>query len=397
MSAKWQDTLEQRQQNLKDSALWRSRKELASPQQTHIEVGGSKLINFSSNDYLGLASLDQLKGQAIKQIEQWGVGSGASHLVCGHQSPHHELEQSLANFVGAQRAVLFSTGYMANLAVASTFTTMHDLILQDKLNHASLIDGAQLSPAQFKRYAHTNIKHTEQLLINTDYENALIMSDGVFSMDGNVAPLQDLKQLADDQDALLFVDDAHGFACMGSSGRGALELFKLAPVNNVLLMGTLGKAVGSFGAFVAGDELYIEQLIQSARSYIYTTALPPAVAGTSIASINHIIEHGNELRVSLKRNVELFKQGVKQMGLELMESNSPIQPLIIGDEQGALDLSQRLYELGFLVSAIRPPTVPKGTARLRFTFSASHTVDDIDALLMTMTQVITAKGADYGH
>ena len=306
---------------------------MASQQQATINVGDSPLINFSSNDYLGLAASPDLISVAGEAIKQWGVGSGASHLVCGHQTPHHELEKTLAEFVGAQRAVLFSTGYMANLAVATALTTKQDLILQDKLNHASLIDGAQLSAAQFKRYAHGNVEHAAQFLSNSDYANAMIMTDGVFSMDGNIAPLGQLKELADQHQALLYVDDAHGLGCYGASGRGALEAHGLSPRDNVLLMGTLGKAIGSFGAFVAGDALYIEQLIQSARSYIYTTALPPAVAATSMSSINYIVEHGVELRASLQRNVDLFKKGITKLGLNLMPSDSAIQPLIIGAEQ----------------------------------------------------------------
>ena len=399
MTNRWINALEKRQLSIKEASLWRSRKELTSPQQPSINIEGldSSLVNFSSNDYLGLASSLELSSLACRQVQQWGVGSGASHLVCGHQTPHHELELSLAKFVGAERAVLFSTGYMANIAVASALTTKRDLILQDKLNHASLIDGARLSEAQFKRYAHGNIEHAQMLLEDTEYENALLMTDGVFSMDGNVAPLDKLKRLADKQDALLFVDDAHGLACLGSSGKGVLELFGMKPTNNVLLMGTLGKAVGSFGAFVAGDEVFIEHLIQSARSYIYTTALPPAVAGTSSAAIEYIVQNGTVLRQSLQANINQFKQGVEKIGLELMPSNSAIQPLVLGDEQRALDFSQQLQERGFLVGAIRPPTVPKGSARLRFTFSATHSQGDIERLLLAIDDVSAEQGVknDY--
>jgi len=362
MSTQWQEHLKERQQRLK------------------------ALLNFSSNDYLGLANHPELIEAAKQSLEQWGVGSGASHLVCGHLEPHHKLEQKIASFVGAERAVLFSTGYMANLAVATALTSKRDLILQDKLNHASLIDGARLSDAQFKRYAHGNVSHAQTILASSRCDKALIMTDGVFSMDGNIAPLIQLKQLSDDHDALLFIDDAHGLACMGESGRGALELAGLTPCENVLLMGTLGKAVGSFGAFVAGDALYIEQLIQSARSYIYTTAIPPVVAATSMASIELIEQQGTVLRDSLERNIEQFKRGAQELGLTLMDSNSAIQPLVLGDEDKALALSARLYDQGFLVTAIRPPTVPKGSARLRFTLSASHSSDQITQLLNALKE-----------
>ena len=389
---KWFDALEKRQRILKDASLWRSRRELNSPQQARINVSGSSLVNFSSNDYLGLANLPELSSVACREVQQWGIGSGASHLVCGHQAPHHKLEQSLADFVGAERAILFSTGYMANIAVASALTTKRDLILQDKLSHASLIDGARLSDAKFKRYAHGNSEHAKTLLNNTKFENALLMTDGVFSMDGNVAPLDELTQLIDEKEALLLVDDAHGFACLGASGKGALELFGLTPTGNILLMATLGKAVGSFGAFVAGDEIFIEQLIQTARSYIYTTALPPAVAATSNAAIEYIAHNGETLRKSLLANINQFKQGINKIGLELMPSESAIQPLVLGDEQRALAFSHALQEQGFLVSAIRPPTVPKGSARLRFTLSVSHSSGDIDRLLQAVNDVAIKYG-----
>ena len=397
MSMKWFDALEKRQRTLKEASLWRSRRELNSPQQAYINVSGSALVNFSSNDYLGLANLPELSSAACQQVQQWGIGSGASHLVCGHQTPHHKLEQSLAEFVGAERAILFSTGYMANIAVASALTSKHDLILQDKLNHASLIDGARLSDAKFKRYAHGNVEHAKTLLSKTEFDNALLMSDGVFSMDGNVAPLDELKQLADKEQALLLIDDAHGFACLGKSGRGALELFGLTPTGNILLMGTLGKALGSFGAFVAGDEIFIEQLIQSARSYIYTTALPPAVAGTSNAAVDYVVRNGVALRKSLMANINQFKEGIQEIGLELMPSDSAIQPLVLGDEQRALNFSQELQQRGFLVSAIRPPTVPVGLARLRFTFSAIHSSRDIDNLLVAIDDVVVKQRSQNDH
>ena len=381
MSKQWQQSLRQRQIQIKDSSLWRVRRELDSAQSSKIMIDGDALLNFSSNDYLGLANHPKLIASAQNAIAQWGVGSGASHLVCGHQAPHHKLEQALANYVGAESVVLFSTGYMANLAVATALTSKRDLILQDKLNHASLIDGARLSDAQFKRYAHANVEHAGRLLQGSQFDNALIMTDGVFSMDGNVAPLHQLKLLADKHQALLFVDDAHGLGCMGESGRGALAAFGLTPSDNVLLMGTLGKAFGSFGAFVAGDSIYIEQLIQSARSYIYTTALPPAVAATSCAAISLLDESGDTLRHRLQENIEYFKLGAQDLDLTLMPSDSAIQPLMLGDENTALAVSASLYKQGFLVTAIRPPTVPKGSARLRFTLSASHATEQIEQLL----------------
>lgn len=387
MSDRWRAALIQRQADLKASNLWRQRRELQSAQQPAIELNDTSLLNFSSNDYLGLANHPQLIALAQSAVADWGIGSGASHLVCGHQRPHHQLESALAEFVGAERALLFSTGYMANLALSTALCTKHDLILQDKLNHASLIDGARLSQALFKRYRHNDVEHAQTILAQTEYQNALIMTDGVFSMDGDIAPLAQLKEIADQTHSVLVVDDAHGLGCVGDGGCGSLALSNLKPCDNVLLMGTLGKAVGSFGAFVAGDALYIEQLIQTARSYIYTTALPPSVAAASKASIELIANDGNVLRQRLNERIHQFKDGVARLGLELMPSDTAVQPLVLGDEAFALAFSERLYQAGFMVTAIRPPTVPAGSARLRFTFSATHTSEQVAALLVAIDDV----------
>lgn len=379
--------LQAQQADLRAKDLWRTRHTLTSAQQPLVQYDGESVVNFSSNDYLGLANHPALIEAAVKASQQWGVGSGASHLVCGHQTPHHQLEESLAEYVGAERALVFSSGYMANLAVCTALLAKPDLILQDKLNHASLIDGARLSDAQFKRYAHADLRHARALLSDSQYRHCLILTDGVFSMDGDVAPLAELKALVDDVGGLLVVDDAHGFACVGDSGRGSLEQCGLTPQGNVLMMGTLGKALGNFGAFVAGDETYIEQLIQSARSYIYTTALPPAVAATTDAALSLVRTQGDELRAVLAQRISYFKTRAEQANLRLMPSKTAIQPLVVGDESVAMALSHYLFDAGFYVTAIRPPTVPTGSARLRFTLCATHTEQQIDELFNALACV----------
>lgn len=386
MEHSWHSALLSDQQSRHDAKLWRKRNTLQSPQQSVITLAGRDLTNFSSNDYLGLANHPQLVKSAIDAAKVWGLGSGASHLVCGHQRPHHELELVLAEFVGAEKALLFSSGYMANLALSVAFVEKNDLVLQDKLNHASLIDGARLSSATFKRYAHKDLAHAERILQTTPFEKSLLMTDSVFSMDGDAAPLKELKRLADSYNGVLIVDDAHGFGVTGKSGQGSLAACEIKPCGNVLMMGTLGKALGSYGAFVAGDAIYIEQLIQNARSYIYTTAVPALLASASLQALCVLREEGDDLRRQLANNIERFRRGALLKGFSLLESHTAIQPWLIGDEAAALTISERLFELGFYVTAIRPPTVPKGTARLRITLSAAHSSDQVDALLHAMEQ-----------
>lgn len=394
MQQTWRNSLLEQQAVQRDAHRWRTRVKIDSPQQAHIKVGGRQLLNFASNDYLGLANHPRLIQASACAGQTWGVGAGASHLVCGHQSLHDELEQGLAKFVGAQRALLFSTGYMANLAICTAFTNKHDLILQDKLNHASLIDGAALSSSASRRYAHLDLHHAEQILNAEQYDKSLIITDGVFSMDGDSAPLAQLKTLADAHNGLLVVDDAHGFGVMGQNGAGSLAAAGLAPSDNVLLMGTLGKACGSFGAFVAGDDVYIEQLIQSARSYIYTTALPAPVVAASLEAVQLIKEQGSERISHLRCLIEQFRESTIELDLESQGSSTPIQPLIVGSEAAALAWNEALLERGFYVSAIRPPTVPKGSARLRVTLSAAHTREHVAQLADALAQ--TQRELPYG-
>jgi 8-amino-7-oxononanoate synthase len=310
------------------------------------------------------------------------VGSGSAHLICGHSSAHHALEDELAEFTGRSRALLFSTGYMANLGVISALVGRADSVFEDRLNHASLLDGGLLSGAKFKRYAHADMEHL-QARLQTAAGNKLIVTDGVFSMDGDVAPLPALVETANQNNAWLMVDDAHGLGVLGKQGAGLVRQFGLSQDDVPVLMGTLGKAFGTFGAFVAGSEILIETLIQQAKTYIYTTAMPPAIAEATRASLKLVITD-NWRREKLNELVNHFRAGAAQLGLTLMDSTTAIQPILIGDSQQAVQLSNGLLDAGFLVSAIRPPTVPEGSARLRVTFSALHKIEQVDRLLTAL-------------
>lgn len=361
---------------------YRSHQTFDSPQQVHSTINGKAITSFCSNDYLGLANHPKINAAFKQGIDDWGTGAGAAHLVNGHRSPHQALELALAEHVGKPRALLFSTGYMANLAIATALVGKGDSILQDKLNHASMIDGAQLSAAKLSRYQHVNADSLKQQLSNAA-GNKLIMTDGVFSMDGNIAPLPQIASLAKQHDALLMIDDAHGLGVLGNGGAGCIEHFGLAHDDVPIVMGTLGKALGSFGAFVAADDDVIETLIQFGRSYIYTTASPPALACASLSALR-IVQNEAWRRDKLNELIALFKAEAQRIGLALMPSDTPIQPIVIGDEQRCVDISQRLFNDGLHVTAIRPPTVPDGTARLRVTLSAEHSEADVKTLIQTL-------------
>ena len=358
---------------------YRQRLQQQAPAGREAVINGQRLINFCGNDYLGLASHPQLVAAFKKAADEFGVGSGASHLVCGHSHYHHALEEQLAAFCGRPRALLFSTGYMANLGVIQALVGKGDAVFEDRLNHASLIDGGLASGARFRRYQHADVRSLASQLSDSDAHRKLVVTDGVFSMDGDVAPLAALADVCEQHQAWLMVDDAHGFGVLGEQGGGCVAdqgVQRRVPV----LVGTLGKAFGTFGAFVAGSDELIETLIQFARPYIYTTALPPAVAAATLASLT-LLREENWRREKLRSLIDRFRDGAAQRGFQLMDSTTPIQPLLIGADGAALALSQRLRERGFLISAIRPPTVPEGTARLRITFSAAHEPDDIDRLI----------------
>ncbi len=359
--------------------LYRSRRQISCAQSPELRVDGRSLLSFCSNDYLGLAAHPEVIAALQRGANQYGVGSGAAHLVIGHSHAHHALEEELADFTGHPRALLFSTGYMANIGIISALLGRGDTVFEDRLNHASLIDGGILSRARLKRYPHADASHLAHQLGETQGEK-LIVTDGVFSMEGDIAPLSELANIARAHDAWLMVDDAHGLGVLGEEGRGSPSHLGLNPNDVPILMGTLGKAFGTFGAFVAGSEALIETLIQQARSYIYTTALPPAIAEATRTSLR-LVRTDEWRRERLRELVRRFRSGAQQLGLPLMDSITPIQPLLAGSAEQALAWSQRLEAQGILVSAIRPQTVPEGSARLRITLSAIHRDEHIDRLL----------------
>lgn len=357
--------------------------------RVEVSAGNAPLIDFCGNDYLGLAHHPQIVAALSEATARYGVGSGAAHLVTGHGIEHSKLEETIAEYTGRERALLFSTGYMANLAVITTLAESGDAVLLDRLNHASIIDGARLSGARFKRYAHNDATAAETAL--REYANdpdraTLVATDGLFSMDGDLAPLPNLAAACARHRAWLVVDDAHGLGILGPRGRGTLEHFKLTADDVPVLVGTFGKAFGTFGAFVAGDANLIEYLMQKARSYIYTTALPQVLA----AATRRAMELSDEESWRRERVLALaqrFRKGAEQLGLPLAVSGTPIQPVIIGRSENALKAQEKLLEKGFWVAAIRPPTVPADTARLRVTLSAAHSEAQVDRLLDALDQV----------
>jgi 8-amino-7-oxononanoate synthase len=368
------------------SALRRRRRVIEAYPNTgdgsRVLVDGRLLRVFCSNDYLGLAQHREVVAALQTASAQFGAGSGAAHLVTGHSAPHHQLEAQLAAYTGRERALLFSTGYMANLGVLAAFAGRDEAVLEDRLNHASLIDGARLSGARLLRYRHADAGDAAAVLAGRT-DCAVIATDGLFSMDGDVAPLRELAELAARHRAWLLIDDAHGLGVLGASGRGSLEVAGLDARAAPLLVGTLGKAFGCFGAFVAGDEAVIEFLLQRARTGTYTTALPPGIAAAASMALQ-VAQRESWRREQLQARVAQFRAGAAALKLPLTGSSSPIQPLMVGDASRALRLSRALYELGYWVTAIRPPTVPAGSARLRLTLSAAHSAADVDELLVAL-------------
>ncbi|MRT62957.1 8-amino-7-oxononanoate synthase [Pseudomonas sp. CAH-1] len=364
--------------------LYRQRPLLESPQGPEVVVDGQRLLAFCSNDYLGLANHPEVVGASQAGAERWGVGGGASHLVIGHSTPHHQVEEALAELTGRPRALLFSTGYMANLGAITALVGQGDTVLQDRLNHASLLDGGLLSGARFNRYLHNDPASLASRL-DKAVGNTLVVTDGVFSMDGDLADLPALAEVARARGAWLMVDDAHGLGTLGAQGGGIVEHFGLGVDDVPVLIGTLGKACGTSGAFVAGSEELIEALVQFARPYIYTTSQPPALACATLKSLE-LLRRESWRREHLAALIRQFREGAQQIGLELMDSPTPIQPIVIGDSAQALRLSRMLRERGLLVTAIRPPTVPAGSARLRVTLSAAHSQAQVQLLLNALAE-----------
>ncbi|GAA0204575.1 8-amino-7-oxononanoate synthase [Kangiella japonica] len=381
MWSKLQSQLKQRQAQ----DMMRRRLTLESGQDTEISINGQHFINFSSNDYLGLASHPKLIESTLKATQRFGTGSGSSHLVAGHSHEHHQLEDELAEFLGVERTLLFSSGFMANYGVLTALFDRKDLIVQDKLNHASLIDGGRASEAKMLRYGHNDMNSLERQLQH-QVETKVVVTDGVFSMDGDLAPLPQILELTEHSKSNLMVDDAHGFGVLGTSGRGTIEHFGIEQNKADIYMATFGKALGGYGAFVAGKEVLIESLVQFARSYIYTTALPPAVAATNRAGLA-LVQSEPERRQQLHDNINYFKQLATEKSLPLMQSDTAIQPVLLRTNERALEVSQGLLEKGLLVVAIRPPTVPENSARLRITLTANHRRQHIEQLVEAISEL----------
>ena len=371
---------------LESDGLRRRRRTLETSCGPLARADGRELISFCSNDYLGLASDPALIEAASAGARTWGVGSGASHLVSGHLLPHEALELQLAAFTGFPKALLLSTGFMANLAIVPTLVGRGDAVFADKLNHASLIDAVQLSRAESQRYPHGDLAVLERMLGASTAKRKLILTDAVFSMDGDLAPLPELLELAERFDAWLVIDDAHGFGVLGPQGRGALAHFALPHAERIIYMGTLGKAAGASGAFVAGSATVIEWLLQRARTYIFTTGSSPIIACALLASLD-LIEHGDERRTHLQRLTAQLRDGLANTRWQLVPSPTAIQPIIIGDNHEALRVANALFERGLWVPAIRPPTVPKGTARLRVSLTAARTNEQVEQLVLALREL----------
>lgn len=374
----------------RQQSLLRKTVTLAGPQTPNATFSERQYKAFCSNDYLGLANHPALIRGLNESAQQYGVGGGSSHLVCGHLAPHQALEEALADWLGYERVMLFSAGYMANLGVISALAAKDRPVAQDKLNHASLLDGAILAQAPLRRYLHGDVASADKLLSKLATPG-LLVTDGIFSMDGDLAPLAELSKLAIKHDWLLMVDDAHGLGCVGEQGRGSLALEGLNADSLPILVGTFGKAFGTSGAFVATSHAMAEYLTQFARPYVYTTAMSPAIAGATLTALKLIQSaEGQERREKLAQHIAYFRRRVGQLPVKLMASNTAIQPIVIGESSTAIKVSDALKSLGIWCTAIRPPTVPVGSARLRITLSASHTDDDLVFLCDSLECVLTS-------
>jgi len=372
---------------IKESGLYRELKAVENAQDTRIDIEGKTYLSFCSNNYLGLANHPSVIEAVKKAVDEYGWGACASRLVSGNMTLHEALEKEISRFKRKDAAIVFPTGYMANLGVISSLVSGGDLVISDKLNHASIIDGCRLSGADFRVYAHCNMEKLETILKKTSkYNRKLIVTDSVFSMDGDLAPLPDIVRIAKEYNAMVMVDEAHGTGVFGENGRGVVEYFNLDNEVDVV-MGTLSKAIGSLGGYVCGDDDLISYLRNKARPFMYTTALPPAVCAASIASIN-LIQEDPSLREALWNNVRCIKERLESLGIDMISSQSQIIPLLIGDTQKAVDISKLLYERGILIPAIRPPTVPANSSRLRMTVMSSHTQADLESLFNSLREVV---------
>ena len=381
-------------QERREHNLYRTRLVVDTPQGVTVRIDGRNYLSFCSNDYLGLANHPDVVAAFHRGLDEFGSGSGAAHLITGHSRAHHALEEELAAFLQRPRVLLFSTGYMANLGVMSALLGRGDRVFEDHTNHASLLDGARLSGARLLRYHHGDAASLDARLATAPAGELLVATDGVFSMDGDMAPLAQLAGVAARHGAWFMVDDAHGLGVTGPGGRGSVAQAGLDMTQVPILVGTLGKAFGTFGAFVAGSDDLIETLIQEARTYIYTTAPPPALASATRAALR-LVREEDWRREHLQRLTDRFRSGARQLGLALCDSETPIQPLLAGAADEALRLSQALREQGILITAIRPPTVPEGASRLRITFSANHRDEHVDRLLDVLENIDETRSGEF--
>lgn len=373
---------------LESLGLRRALKAIQGPQGPRAVVNGREALLMCSNDYLGLAGHPLVKEAAIEAVQRWGAGAGASRLVSGNMEPHVALEDRIRRFKGAEAALLFNSGYNANLGVISALADRSTEVFSDKLNHASIVDACVLSRAKVRRYPSRDLSALERLLKASRAKKKFIATDSVFSMDGTIAPLKEISGLLDKYGAMLLVDDAHATGVLGPGGLGSLEHFGISHPA-IIVMGTLGKALGSFGAFITGGRALIDLMVSKARPFIYTTALPPSVCGAAIKAFD-IVEDEPVLRERLWENTARLKEGLSRMGLDTMGSETPIVPIKVGPAKKAVEISDMLLERGVFIQAIRPPTVPEGTSRLRMTLSASHTSDDIDSALSALREALDA-------
>ncbi|MBZ0167120.1 MAG: 8-amino-7-oxononanoate synthase [Candidatus Omnitrophica bacterium] len=382
----FEDKLRDTLKNLEDSGLRRRVRLTASPQGPTIKFDGREVHNFCSNNYLGLANDSRLGQSIVESIRQEGYGASASRLICGSMPSHHNLEERMASFKGTEACLLYNTGYMANVGILSSLFDKDDMIFCDKLNHASIIDGIRLCQVPFKRYRHADMDHLEQLLAAAPaVGNKCVVTDSIFSMDGDVAPLDKIVEIAKRHHAVVMVDEAHAFGVMGQTGKGCVEHFGLTGAVDIQ-MGTFSKAAGSFGAYCCGSRALIDVLINKSRSFIYTTGLPPLIAAASLKAVD-IIEQDQSLRQQLWDNTHYTRAALRLAGFNTMNSSTPIIPILIGDNHLAIKFSQQLFEEGILVLAVRPPTVPPNTARLRLTLTAKHNKADIDYVLNKFVKI----------
>ncbi len=368
------------------AGLKRSPRLIDGPVGTTVRIDGKAKKLFCSNDYLGLADNPEIKKAFIEGVERYGVGAGASRLVSGTLTPHRELEERVREFKGAEAALVFNSGYNANLGLITALADRSAEIFSDRLNHASIVDACVLSRAKVKRYAHSDVDSLERLLKKSTARKKIIITEGVFSMDGDIARLREITGLLERYNVQLILDDAHAFGVLGQRGRGTLEYFGINENPLIVQMGTFGKAFGTFGAYVAGSKELIELLVSKARAFIYTTALPPAICAATIKAID-IVDENPSLVKGLNENARYMREGLKEAGMDILQSATQIIPLLVGEAGRTMEISERLFEKGLFVQGIRPPTVPENTSRLRLTVSAAHSKEDMDFALSVIKGV----------